>query len=65
MPLKKKPLENIVGKGEKAGNQHFLPFPQCFLPFTEQISDFQSLIVCRLQMLTNWTSLNYCRLVMG
>ena len=22
--------ENIVGKGENAGNQHFLPFPQCF-----------------------------------
>ena len=23
-------LENIVGKGENAGNQHFLLFPQCF-----------------------------------
>ena len=23
-------LENIVKKGENAGNQHFLPFPQCF-----------------------------------
>ena len=23
--------ENIVGKGENAGNQHFLLFPQCFL----------------------------------
>ena len=22
--------ENIVGKGENAGNQHFLLFPQCF-----------------------------------
>ena len=31
--LKKKSFENIVGKGENAGNQHFLPFPQCFLPF--------------------------------
>ena len=30
MTLKKKPLENIVGKGENAGNQHFLLFPQCF-----------------------------------
>ena len=30
---KKKPLENIVGKGENAGNQHFLLFPQCFLCF--------------------------------
>ena len=23
-------IENIVGKGENAGNQHFLLFPQCF-----------------------------------
>ena len=28
---RKKPFENIVGKGENAGNQHFLLFPQCFL----------------------------------
>ena len=26
-----KSLENTVGKGENAGHQHFLPFPQCFL----------------------------------
>ena len=25
-----KPFENIVGKGENAGNQHFLLFQQCF-----------------------------------
>ena len=25
-----KPFENMVGKGENAGNQHFLLFPQCF-----------------------------------
>ena len=23
-------VKNIVGKGENAGYQHFLPFPQCF-----------------------------------
>ena len=23
-------IENIVGKGENAGHQHFLLFPQCF-----------------------------------
>ena len=23
-------VENIVGKGENAGNRHFLLFPQCF-----------------------------------
>ena len=31
-------FENIVGKGENAGNQHFLLFPQCFLPFQTQKS---------------------------
>ena len=34
-----KPSENTVEKGENAGNQHFLLFPQCFLPFPK---DFQS-----------------------
>ena len=28
--LKKKPFENIEGKGENAGNQHFFPFPTVF-----------------------------------
>ena len=23
-------VEIVVGKGENAGNQHFLPFPHCF-----------------------------------
>ena len=36
--LKKKALENIVGKGENAGNQHFLLLPPCFLPLSKQIS---------------------------
>ena len=31
--IKKKPSENIVGKGGNAGNQHFLLFPQYFLLF--------------------------------
>ena len=39
--LKKKPFENIVGKGENAVNQHFLLFPQCFLPFSKYISFFK------------------------
>ena len=34
------PFENIVGKGENAGDQYFLHFPQCFLPFTKEISIF-------------------------
>ena len=31
--LKTKVLENTVGKGENAGNRHFLLFRQCFLLF--------------------------------
>ena len=34
--LKIKPIENIVGKGEIAVNQHFLLFPQHFLPQSRQ-----------------------------
>ena len=49
--LEKKPFENIAGEGENAGNQHFLLFPQCFLPFPKQISIFRSHLFCRLQML--------------
>ena len=26
-----KEIENVVGKGENAGYQHFLLYPQCFL----------------------------------
>ena len=32
MTLAKKHLENIVGKEENAGNQHFILFPQYFYP---------------------------------
>ena len=32
MTLRKKLFENIVGQGGNADNQHFLLFPQCFLP---------------------------------
>ena len=35
---KEKTFKNIEGKGENAGNQHFLLFPQCFLPFRKQNS---------------------------
>ena len=31
-------LGNNEGKEENADNQHFLLFPQCFLPFKKQIS---------------------------
>ena len=61
--LRKTPFENIVGKGENAGNQHFLLFPQCFPPFQKQISSFWSHLLCRLKMLSIWTSLKFCCLV--
>ena len=38
----KKPFENIVRKGENAGNKHFLLFSQCFLPSPKQISIFEA-----------------------
>ena len=59
--LYKKPFEIIAGKGENAGNQHFLLFPQCFLPIQIQISIFQSHLFCHLQMLSSWTILKFCR----
>ena len=38
--LTKKAFEKIVDKGENAGNQHFLLFTQCCLPFPKRISVF-------------------------
>ena len=61
IPPTEKPFENIVGKGENAGNQHFLLFLQWFLPFQKQISNFQSCLFCRL--LSIRTGLKFCRLV--
>ena len=34
----KNAFEDIVEKGENAGHQHFLPFPQCFLTDKRHIS---------------------------
>ena len=61
--LAKKPFENIVGKGENAGNQHFLLFPQHFLPNQLHKSSFELHLKCHLPMLSNWTGLKICRLV--
>ena len=43
-----KPFENIVGKGENAGNQHFLLFPLVFYPLQNKFQIFCniSLVVC-------------------
>ena len=46
--LKKKPFENIVGRGEDAGDQHFLLFPQCFQPYQRQKSSkYLYFVVCK------------------
>ena len=37
-PEKETFFENIVGKGENAGYQHFLLFLQCFLPISKRTS---------------------------
>ena len=58
----KETFENIVEKGENAGNQHFLLFQQCFLPVQKRISIFQPHLFYRLQRSSIWTSLKFCRL---
>ena len=64
MTRKKKPFENIVRKGENAGNQHFLIFPQCFFATNPKKKFcFKLHLFCRLQVLSIWTSLKICRLV--
>ena len=50
-------------KGENAGNQHFLLFPQCFLSGQFHKSSFELHLRCCLQLLSNWTGLKFCRLV--
>ena len=42
--LRKKALKNNEGKGENAGNQHFLLFPQCFLSYKSEKSFFQHIV---------------------
>ena len=50
--LGKRPFENIMGKGENAGNQHFLLFPHCFLPIPKPISILLLHFICHMQMLS-------------
>ena len=51
----------MVGKGENAGNQHFLLLPPCFLPSLKQTIILQSLLFCHLH---NYAiSLEFCCLV--
>ena len=48
---------NTVGKGENAGNQHFLLFPQCFLPFIKYISIFEPHLFYHPQIFSFWSKI--------
>ena len=50
MTLRKKPFDNIGGKGENADDKYFLPCPQCFPPTPTKISIFVSHLFCSLQI---------------
>ena len=50
-PFRKRPFQNILGKGENADNQHFLLLPKCFLPFLKQNSNIDTHLLCRLYVL--------------
>ena len=52
-----------MGKGENAGNQHFLLFPQYFLPIPKRIYVPKLHVLFRLQMLSVLTSLKMICLV--
>ena len=61
--LRKKPFENIVGKVENAGYQHFL-FPIMFSNYAKTNFEFFNCIYfCHLQMLSIWASVKFCPLV--
>ena len=45
--LKKKAFENVVGKGETADNQHFLIFPQFFLPYVRETIRNRYFVICK------------------
>ena len=58
-------VENIVRKGEIACNKQFLLFLLCFLPYMALIFHFKYTLKCRLQFVPIWTSLKFCRLLIG
>ena len=50
-------MENIVRKGEIA----ISPFLTIFLPYMIFIFHFECTLKCRLQFVSVWTSLKFCR----
>ena len=65
MHLRYTVMENIVRKGEIACKKQFLLFSQSFLCYMELIFHIKCTLKCRLQFVSNWPSLKFCRLVMG
>ena len=57
--------ENIMRKGEIACNKQFLLFSQCFLPYVALIFNLECTLKCCLQLVSIWTSLKICHLVMA
>ena len=47
----KKSLLKTVGKGENAGDEHFLLFLQCFLFYQRHVPPFELDLNCCLQIL--------------
>ena len=62
---KKKPFQNIVGKGENAGNQHFLFFPTIFSTLSKtEIIIYVTFILSSANAL-NLDKVTFCLLGMG
>ena len=62
--LKKESFENILGKVENAGNHAaFCPVPKSFSTCLKINFKPLSHLFCCLQVLSFWTSLQFCRLV--
>ena len=53
-PKKEGLLKTMWKKGENAGNQHLLLFPQCFLPFHIKMKLFDRNVICYLKKISNW-----------
>ena len=61
----RRPWKTLEEKGENAGNQHFLIFPQCFLLYPREKLSLYPFLICRLQMLSIWLCPTFCRLEKG
>ena len=61
--MRKRPFENVVGKGENAGNQHFLLFQHVSYPSHIKFQFFNSQLFCHLEILSILTSLKFCHSV--